>query len=416
MDAVLTGDAKAPLYEAPATSQLKSDQKVLVDGPQSGAESMLPGEFVTEAAKYVGSTPTQPSTGGEVLVRDGAAVSFKNIITATGREHTYYLGPSPTALLVQPSGLPLVSGNTYFNTTDRQMYVRTSGAVPTWQPVGQPFPGKVRSYVFYVDTERQFFGGTDALGEELVVDTQQGDTVSVYLNGAKQAFPGDYQIMVDGDYAGAVRLSAMVEPGSVVEVQIFDPIGVTVDLTPLAVDTSIWVYDGVSHTFPLKDMQGRHLSTGTGLPDTTLNMMVFRNGLFLNPLNEYYVNTDINGLGYIYFTDPPDPGDKLWMQIGVPISGPILTNGFELGDGSALEVGPGIPVFASGDGSPEYAASNPTELPDGLVPLDVLPAPGVGYHGKFSLISGTGITDQLYICVKQANGSYTWLPVIYPLT
>ena len=36
-----------------------------------------------------------------------------------------------------------------------------------------------------------------------------------------------------------------------------------------------------------------------------------------------------------------------------------------------------------------------------------LPTASSSYYGRFCIVSGTG-NDKLYICVKNANGSYAW--------
>jgi hypothetical protein len=408
-----TGDIKLRLYETRQLTALDPGHKLLFDDPVAG-----PGHAGPEAALAAGmantpQTVAAPSINAEVVLLDQGRVQ-RYAVAAFSQANQWYLGPYPTAPFFGVAGAPLIPGNTYFDTSTLQMYIYTGPALG-WQIQAQLLPANLKTYTWYCLTPQTVFpdrahNPRDVHGQILQFDAGQADDVTVFLNGAKLVGNVDYFLQPDI----TVQLGEAACDNSIVEIRVAKRLVTDYAVSAVLIDTSRWVFDGVTNTFPLYDMQGRRVTAAT-----SVNCLVSMNSFLLNPATEFQVLD-----GSVVFTlgsDPfnprsgsPEPDDTVWMQVGLPITPTIWDNAIEIGGGGILEISPGEPLLFQGTAPVAVNDdTTPTQLPAGLVPLTQAPTPSSAVHGKFCLLSRTGFTDQLLVCVKGLDESYYWQPLIY---
>ena len=84
----------------------------------------------------------------------------------------------------------------------------------------------------------------------------------------------------------------------------------------------------------------------------------------------------------------------------------------EAGAVAAHEAGAAHTGLAT-DAEVASAISTHAATPHGVT-VAALPAAGVEYRGRLYLVAGGGgVADELYVCVKLANDSYDWVPLIW---
>lgn len=398
-----TGDIKLRTFETKRFTALDPNHVVLVDDPVAGPGHADPQALL--ARGVVGTAPTSalPGPTAEVVLLDNGRVQ-RYILSEAFSSDQFYLGPFATAPAHGLLGAILVPGNTYFDTSNLQMYVYT-GAALGWQVQAQLLPANLKTYTWYCRTPQQLFpdrsaNPRDVHGQILVFEAGAADTVDVFLNGSKLVGGVDYLLQPDT----TVWLGEPACDNSIVEVRVAKRVVTDYAVSSVLVNTSTWVFDGVQARFPMYDMQGRRVTAAT-----SGNCLVSVSGLLLNPATGYFVLD-----GSINFTVAPQAGAEAWMQVGLPVTPSIWENAIEIDGGGVLEVAPGEPLLFQGSAPVTVVDdTTPTQLPAGLVPASEAPTPNAAAHGKFCLLSRTGFVDQLLVCVKSQDEVYYWQPLIY---
>lgn len=435
VETVNPGDARIRLFETPALINPQPGARVLVDDPNAAPGNIgMPDLLRAQVATTPVSTAA-PSADAELPVYDAGQLRRVKLSTATGQSVNFYLGPFAVAPTVGPRGVPLIAGNTYFNTTDKNTYVWNG---QSWQIQGLPQPATLKSYAWYLSSPMVKFppdgyGGRDDYGELFNLDVTRGDTLSVHVNGAKQTQADFFISLPPGDTA-KINLYRAPCANSIVEATVFLAHEVTNTIAPIGIDVRQWVFDDAQTVFPLVDFNGRPVA-----PDTGGNCLVWygfyttdgtHTGRMLNPSADFTIaGTSIK------FTTPPgraaNPGGdafgripSTWMQAGVPLISPVILNALHsssfgplnqdqepLGSG-VIEGSPGVPVLTSGV-SPAYGVVATASAINQLTPVASLPTPGETNRGEFMLLEKDNFGDQLVLCMKNADGAYGWRSIVY---
>lgn len=398
-----TGDIKLRTYETRRLAALDPNHVVLVDDPVAGPGHADPGVMLAGGIAGTPQTSALPGISAEVVLLDNGRVQRYAVAEAFSSDQ-FYLGPFATAPVHALLGAPLVPGNTYFDTQLLQMYVYT-GAALGWQVQAQLLPAKLKTYTWYCRTPQQLFpdrsaNPRDVHGQVMTFEVASADDIAVFLNGAKLVGNVDYFVQPDI----TVRLGEPACDNSIVEVRVAKRIELDFAVSAVLVDTSGWVFDGVTARFPLYDKQGRRVTAAS-----SANCLVVLDDTPLNPEVGFYILD-----GSINFAVAPRAGVACWMQVGLPLTPTIFDNAIEIGGGGVLEVSAGEPLLFQGEAPvPVVDDTTPTQLPAGLVPVIQAPTPNAATHGKFCLLSRTGFVDQLLVCVKGQADDYYWQPLIY---
>ena len=116
--------------------------------------------------------------------------------------------------------------------------------------------------------------------------------------------------------------------------------------------------------------------------------------------------------------EPGPPGApaprSLGRSGGMLMGGGLDTAAHALIDHTGI---PGVGGSGEHDHDEDYealgAVSTHAATPHGTT-IAALPAAGVDYRGRLYLVAGgAGVPDELYVCVKLANDSYDWVPLIW---
>jgi hypothetical protein len=414
MEPVLPGDVRVRLWETTPVSNPQPTARVLLDSQQGFPGNIGLADLLQASTILTPDQSGRPTQDARILLLDGNRVRNYNFNSVLGGATDLYLGPFPIAPASNPDGTALVAGNTYFNTTDKNSYVWNG---ESWQIQGLPQPATLKTYVWYTATPQTAFVGADDLGEVFQIDPTRGDTVAVYVNGAKQAQSADYFFTSDG----GVQLYEPTCAGAVVEITVFVAHTVTNQVAPTAVDTSLWVFDDIGREFPLYDYSGQPIA-----PDTPTQCLVLlddgRGGNWaLNPVSDFTVI----GAEIIFAVPPPASaspgafGSKTWMVVGLPLIRPATVNALSAAtaptpgeSATILEGAPGLPLLASGASSAYGVTASPASV-NQLTPVTALPTPDESYRGEFMLLTKDGLGDQLVICMKNSDDSYAWRPLVY---
>lgn len=399
-------DVKLRLRELPAApgTTVAFDQQVFVDGDVSGAAKASPAQLTTAAFSTYPQTTDKPSSTTEIVLLDGGLPRRYPAISSFTSENTFFLGAFPSPPATNPNGLALIVGNQYFNTTNRQTYIYTgSGAGQGWQLYGTPYPATQTNYFFHLSVATDTVVGLDDLGQLLSFTPSAGDTVQVFANGSRLSLNVDYLLMGDG----SIELGGVLCAGTVVEVIVRKPAQLSYAAVPTLVDTSLWILDGSSTQFALRDALGIQL-----FPPTASAAIVSKNNIVLNPGRDYSVSG-----GTITFLSAPQSGTSFWMVVGLPLVPPHLVNVLEVDSGGTqLEIAPGVVLLTSGGQVLSDDPGAPTALPGALIPSAACPPPTLGNHGNLCLLSRTGFSDSLYVCAKEADDvTFVWRPILYAL-
>lgn len=397
-------DLKVRIYEAPSKIVVLDDQRIAVDGPVSGPASVDAAALA--AAGLIGTPPTvaNPSVNAQVLMLDGGRVQRYSIVDAVGRDNQWYLGPFSSAPAASALGLPITPGNTYFDTSTLQMYVYT-GVTYGWQVQAQLLPANLKTYTWYCATPQQLFpdrsiNPRDVHGQLISFELSAADDVTVYLNGAKLVGNVDYFLQPDI----TIMVAEPVCADSILEIRVAKRIELNFQVSAVLIRTSSWVFDGSQTRFPLYDLSGQRITAASAA-----NCIVSVNSFLLDPTIDFSIID-----GNLVVAEPLPAGATVWMQVGLPITPSVFDNAVEIGGGGILEIQVGEPLLFQGL-APVIVVSDttPTQLPGGLVPVSSAPTPTAALHGKLCMLSRTGVTDQVLVCVKGADETYYWQPLIY---
>jgi hypothetical protein len=337
MEPLKLDDVKARITELPEVTTLQSDHRLMLDSPTLRGGKVGAGPIVARAHTDLPLTPGAPTIQGSVLILDGNQIKRFNLAAAVGSENIWYLGPFPAPPSRTNTGLPLVPGYQYFNTGNKQVYIYVgSGPSEGWQPYGVPYPANSLHYYYQFIADTTDVDGPDEFGQELIFDTTAQDDVQVYINGAKLLYNVDYTLLEDS----VVHFGGSVCGGSVCEIVVQKRVDASYAVTPIAVNTDLWVFDGNQRVFPLIKLGGGEL-----VPGSSLNTLLSLNGVLLNPSQDYTVVG-----AEVFFAVAPVPAATAWMTVGIPIVPDYIPNAITLasqpdtGDlhGTFMDMGDGL--------------------------------------------------------------------------
>lgn len=384
MDVIKVGDVALRLWELPtiADAELADGHRLLVDGPALTAGQVAPSTIVLGALARLPLDNNPVGQAVEVLVRDNGQIRLvpRGVVAAD-----YYLGPFAEAPTSGPTGQPLLTGMTYFNTGFNEMQVWTGTA---WLPFGTPYPAQVGAYVYRITGSTTVIGGADAYGDVLAFYVDEPDSIQVFKNGLLLD-PADYTLNADQ----TITLDTAVTSGTVEILTWLHALTAT-PLDPAGLATGGWVADGIQQTFPLKDFQGQTLNAATPYQ---LNINV--NGRQLNPATEY-----TTGPGTVTFVVPLPPGAAVWGSYGQLQETALPEAALAVATETGLEVGPGVLLTADGAALAIYESALISVAP-------VLPPASAEYVGRFLLVGmSAGVTQSLKVC-RLVAGVPAWSTV-----
>jgi hypothetical protein len=217
---------------------------------------------------------------------------------------SYWLGAFANPPTHTTCGDPVSPGAMYWNTTSQTTQVY-DGVL--WHDVVQPAPATVSEYLYLPATPTTVFTGVDYHGNTMVLDAVNAE-IAVYLNGVKLLAVLDYTIT-----SSSVTLTSSVTTPSTVEIIGLKKVSpVSAPPSGVKVNTSLWVFDGVTKTFPLQNSTG-----GTITPPGSVDCIVSINGIIQEAGGDYTTRA-----GFIDFVVAPEADADKWMVVGLPGGGP----------------------------------------------------------------------------------------------
>jgi hypothetical protein len=213
----------------------------------------------------------------------------------------FFIGAYVSPPSACPHGDPLVPGTMYWNTAEEAMYVWTGDE---WQRVAIPTTGDLQEFQYLSIAGQDVFGGVDIFGRTPQDLTNRNANVNVYLNGVRLLETYDWHI---ADSAH-IRLARAPAHNSVVTVERLDVPQTIYAATAGKIDTSMWVFDGETKSFPIF-VQGALFA-----PANAANVLVSLDGVMLDAGIDFTVSGTV-----ITFSEAPLTDARSWGLVGMPL-------------------------------------------------------------------------------------------------
>lgn len=326
-DVVDGSELKLKGYETTPATVVQSDQRVLVDGPVTGPNNLTAPAFSGSGISGLPQGTVPPSgfpstTPPSIPLKVNGATQLYPLDQVIANSVSYYLGGKQFEPSVNNQGLPLVPGNTYFNTTNGITYVFHADG--TWKSVGSGAPAALKTYYYFptLPTTILPLGGAgqpDAYGNVLEFDIAAGqpakNSILVFVNGVLLVGNSDYLLTeggVGGDY---ITLFDALCPGACVMVQVFGLPGIVFASAAVIVRTNTWIFNGTQKIFPMFDASSTPI-----VPGSTANCLLVMGGRVMNPSTEFSVSGS-----NLTFTIAPMAGESVFLVVGLPIGDGVAT-------------------------------------------------------------------------------------------